>query len=464
MQKFNDYNMNRHVNTNNNSMFFNDNCKRDINLLNYFETHFVSTHNFQKISSIRWSLPENIELFHEETFKAIEFMSNCIYDENNANIRQPISPYIGKDDEFNSTIKEYEGKVKENKKLYFLIISLKLARLIYINPLSSTVIGREADKRFIKLCYNIIEHLEMTDLVDECLKETLEKFEYDSNTEMATFLSIVDWGLYNCSDEDYLKKKISSSILRRTPFIDTDIKRTNDFELTTIRQFKDLMLQVTVSELNEDVKTKIKTSLNNIIEDCFKDKTLYDKVNSILAYGLSRPNDICDKLLEEFGEKYRYKGVVYHGFRNINTNHKTVEELLAEYTTGYISASKDIEIATEFMHQDDEEFRDSDIITGVIEIYVDENVDNVDVERLLTKGYEDYSYLYERLNKSFAREKEVLIKLPLLKYKFLRPEAVKAKIKSKHMTAKYEEDKKNERIAKESAKEAISNIPEVGAF
>ena len=181
---------------------------------------------------------------------------------------------------------------------------------------------------------------------------------------------------------------------------------------------RDLKTELLCKNMDEVLKEKMLSKLNELINDNdFDDINEYNELKSILMYGGERPVDKSKKLMERYCdiEKYKYKGVVYHGFYNVEG---TVDVIgaLRYYENGYISCSKDINIAKSFSHT-----YDSGLFGGILEIYVDDDIEAIDVEKILKDEFDKSQNIYKELYNNFIHEKEVLIKMPIKKFKYISP-------------------------------------------
>lgn len=128
-------------------------------------------------------------------------------------------------------------------------------------------------------------------------------------------------------------------------------------------------------------------------------KELAEKLYCILEYDMSRPDDICEELMCEYGRFYN-NTTVYHGaFGN------RPEDVLNSYS-GFISCTPDLQVAESFAISD---YGDH-VICTVMEIKLN-NIYALDVQKLINDCYincpddELCIYIYE----SYNSENELLL-------------------------------------------------------
>ena len=181
---------------------------------------------------------------------------------------------------------------------------------------------------------------------------------------------------------------------------------------------RDLKTELLCKNMDKALKERMLSKLNELINDNdFDDINEYNELKSILSYGGERPVDKSEKLMERYGdiEKYKYKGVVYHGFHNVEGTIDVIGAL-RYYENGYISCSKDINIAKSFSHT-----YDSGLFGGILEIYVDDDIEAIDVEKILEDEFNKSQNIYKKLYNNFIHEREVLIKMPIKKFRYISP-------------------------------------------
>ena len=328
--------------------------------------------------------------------------------------------------------------IKDNDmELLKMVLAVKLSLLI-TSSFSRKQPVKNLDDYFIKLFYKIITRYGVGESLDEIiynkgnLKENIvndkseEKqkieldYDFNKDKEYAIITSILKININNITRYVEIKRLISnyySSIIGSyNIFTGRDLQFESKYSL--YEAIRDLKTELLCKNMDDDLKEKMLSKLNDLINDSdFDDINEYKELYSNLSYGGERPVYKSEKLMERYGdiEKYKYKGVVYHGFHNVDGTADVIGAL-RYYENGYISCSKDINIAKSFSNTGI-----SGLFGGIIEIYVDDDMEAIDVEKILEDEFNKSQNIYKNLYNNFIGEKEVLIKMPINKFRYISP-------------------------------------------
>lgn len=328
--------------------------------------------------------------------------------------------------------------IKDNDmELLKMVLVVKLSLMI-TSSFSRKQPVKNLDDYFIKLFYKIITRYGVGESLDEIiynkgnLKENIvndkseEKqkieldYDFNKDKEYAIITSILKININNITRYVEIKRLISnyySSIIGSyNIFTGRDLQFESKYSL--YEAIRDLKTELLCKNMDDDLKEKMLSKLNDLINDSdFDDINEYKELYSNLSYGGERPVYKSEKLMERYGdiEKYKYKGVVYHGFHNVDGT-ADVMGALRYYENGYISCSKDINIAKSFSNTGI-----SSLFGGIIEIYVDDDMEAIDVEKILEDEFNKSQNIYKNLYNNFIGEKEVLIKMPINKFRYISP-------------------------------------------
>lgn len=424
--KFNDFTLvDYSKNGRNDSKFYNmknlsENYKVVTYFLNYFSNPKIMTlinHNGQLDPyAFKNDLPDSI-------YKRIDIMAEYIMDEKTASY--DFRPVIDI-----TPTKDY------NIELLKTVLAVKLS-LMLTSSFSRKQPVEYLDDYFKKLFYKIITRYGVGEILDKIIynkgigeisandkndqkqKRDLD-YDFNKDKEYAIILSVLKVYLNNINPRIDIKNLISnyySSIIGSYNIITgRDLQFESKYSL--YEAIRDLRTELLCKNMDEALKERMLSKLNELINDNdFDDINEYNELKSILSYGGERPVDKSEKLMERYGdiEKYKYKGVVYHGFHNVEGTIDVIGAL-RYYENGYISCSKDITIAKNFSHT-----YDSGLFGGILEIYVDDDIEAIDVEKILEDEFNKSQNIYKKLYNNFIHEKEVLIKMPIKKFKYISP-------------------------------------------
>lgn len=425
--KFNDFTLlDYSKNGRNDSKFYNmknlsENYKVITYFLNYFSNPKIMTlinHNGELDPyAFKNDLPNSI-------YKRIDIMAEYIMDEKTSSndLRHVIDI---------TPTKNY------NMELLKTVLAVKLSLMI-TSSFSRKQPVEYLDDYFKKLFYKIITRYGVGEILDEIiyskgiLEETLANdkndpkrkrdldYDFNKDKEYSIILSVLKVNLNNINHYINIKNLISNYYSSMIGSYDIITGRDLQFEskYSLYEAIRDLRTELLCKNMDEALKERMLSKLNELINDNdFDDINEYNELKSILSYGGERPVDKSEKLMERYGdiEKYKYKGVVYHGFHNVEGTIDVIGAL-RYYENGYISCSKDITIAKNFSHT-----YDSGLFGGILEIYVDDDIEAIDVEKILEDEFNKSQNIYKKLYNNFIHEKEVLIKMPIKKFKYISP-------------------------------------------
>ena len=425
--KFNDFTLvDYSKNGRNDSKFYNmknlsENYKVVTYFLNYFSNPKIMTlinHNGELDPyEFKNDLPNSI-------YKRIDIMAEYIMDEKTSSndLRHVIDI---------TPTKNY------NMELLKTVLAVKLSLMI-TSSFSKKQPVEYLDDYFKKLFYKIITRYGVGEILDEIiyskgiLEETFANdkndpkqkkdldYDFNKDKEYSIILSVLKVNLNNINHYIIIKNLISNYYSSMIGSYDIITGRDLQFEskYSLYEAIRDLRTELLCKNMDEALKERMLSKLNELINDNdFDDINEYNELKSILSYGGERPVDKSEKLMERYGdiEKYKYKGVVYHGFHNVEGTIDVIGAL-RYYENGYISCSKDITIAKNFSHT-----YDSGLFGGILEIYVDDDIEAIDVEKILEDEFNKSQNIYKKLYNNFIHEKEVLIKMPIKKFKYISP-------------------------------------------
>lgn len=454
MKKFSEFRINNMIrNACEGSIYFNKNMMMGYNkIANYFDIYFASgiRQELDKYIFNRGDVKVYNELFSELIMRKISAMGEMVYDENNNG--------------FNSN--NNYGKVDhdENRKMIKYFITCNLIMVYYSNLVKCCSIV-EAERRVERLMYEAAIYWKVDGVLDYVVtrgevitnNEVKENDNNGKNKAPLTYNNNMEREILYNDDYDYgesKEKSLFKTILSRniTYCHNMNIKRNI---LDTFRNFNDMyereravrcnanfevlniikesMLQIGMMKMDLGVKDKVLKSLQKIKDDAiFNEEKTYLDMKDVLEYEENnRPNHKCEKIIEAFKDDYQFTGKVYHGFTDRWHSGNSAENVLKGYVEGFISCSKDIRIARNFATMKSyDDISKGDISYGaVLEINITEEHVAVDIEEILKEQYAKNSNMYGRLYDSYIREKEVLVKLPVVTYNVLHKDEVERIIK-----------------------------------
>lgn len=404
--------------------------------VNYFENGFLSSSEAQKIGRLMYAQTLRVEEIEEMILsrrlkRRIHTMADYVYDE--LRYCEP----------------NEKEKINDELNINFNHICLSLQLLtFYSQGIVRRMSGIEADRELVKAYYRIVRELGLCDFLDECLreankdyikneyifdKEDYDEFSYTPAHEYALFDKILRRNIINTYSFDSKKHLINS--LSNT--IGTyDLNRQKYDPMNNVYNIlKNTMIDISSSSIPLENKNKLVRALTNLASDTmFDEQKQLELMQSALVYHNNRrPVMKCNELFEKHKDKYKYKGVVYHGFVNTGTMYTVKNELKNYYTDGFISCSKDIKTASLFAGMDEYndfyEHESHRAMTGyIIEILIDDEVEAIDLESLLVDMYNSSKATYRGLYKSYRKEKEVLLKLPIVSYRLLSPQEISKRL------------------------------------
>lgn len=420
------------------SAFFN---KRIINhqqrMFVYFENYFSDNNTEMALYTMMQNTEHNSFKLNPIVLRKINLFSDFINDENdNSNNYNPRRGFI-------------EVNVIDNKKLSRFLTSCQLLS-VYIARAISGSPAVFADEAFTKLFYKLASHYNVLELLDKVIYYKGNYHNQDEKKEIDEGIPITvgEWKHQN-EDEikiDYDFNKNKEIALIQTVLTTKPIMRFPSSSLINIlgndysgrleydsyeflekgkceiyKKLKKMIIDINILSDQFINKDKIIDTISSLINDKeFEDVREYDSMNAVLNYYDERPVYKSEELMKKYkdNEKYKFKGVVYHGFKNRGGYTNNPVEVLSKYENGFISCSKDIKIASNFADDNGGSFG------GVIEIYIDDSVEALDIEKILKDDYEASQSKYKFLYDSFIHEQEVLVKMPINKFRYLTPDRV----------------------------------------
>lgn len=322
------------------------------------------------------------------------------------------------DKQINRSVLEINHEI--NLKLYTLQFIMGILSLVYTNSSVRLNDKREQDKMFIKLFYEIIDRLECIEILDNIIDEILKtghngkELVYDEVLEynlIRFFISTVNHNPYTTN--------LYRNIVEYSRYTDYTLKAYMSLHYTVynksykiyndIKWFKHKMdIQLSYSK----IRNEFDKLLDNFCLNEYEDYMLHDIVQMLVIDGMEyRDEQLTGILFNNFIDKYRYVGKVYHGSRDLTGKNKDINYLVSKYRYGSISASKDIKIAMNFAtHETYYTGDNTPILTYgfIAEIDLNENMIAIDLEKIMLDLKEKYPGLTDWV-KPFLKEKEVLI-------------------------------------------------------
>lgn len=424
------------------SMFYNKRLLGSLlRTVNYFEHGFCNSAQTQRLGGKLFNGRDVKELLNGESFKIlftdsmlrrIEVMADYIYDEGAYTIRK----------------ENIKTNHERNLKVSTVIILFELFTY-YSQALVNLTNAKHADQIAKRCYYEIIMYCEAGEYFDEIItrgnelydksmkeidpKYKGDKYAWDEEREFILFAEAIRRNITNSYTYDMITvlASVYSHRIGKTAF---ELERFKP-ESVAHEIIKKCILDLNSLSLDMTVKNRMMNKLNSLFEESIFDKEREaELVRAALIYANNRrPTMKCEKLFNTNKEKYDYKGIVYHGFRDIGYG-VNPRKLLEEYHDGFISCSKDLAIAAEFSGYNDIQDMDQGHKYNdglyVLEILIDENVDAIDIEKLLEDSYKKHPGKYETMYKSYIREKEVLLKLPMVSYNILSQDEVEKRLAS----------------------------------
>lgn len=433
----------------------------------YFELYFaknvardLTPYLYGNVPSLSYD-----KIFADYIMRKIGAMAECMYEEATYNQQDKNRSYSG-------FLIDHE----ENKRVLKYIITCKLL-LVYYSGMVHLYSVSTAETKLEKLMYEAALYWKVDDVFDyiitrgEKIKEPEKEksnnsprvpsfttfidnneeekkepqykddYEYNRNKEITLFQSILKYSMFFSGAISIRGILLNTyrNAYDRFEQINYDLNNPN-FNILNI--IKDTMLKISMVKLDLDVKDKVLKSLQKIMDDeMFKEENLFINMQSALEYSEhNRPNHTCEKLINAYKDKYSFTGKVYHGFRDRYGYKRSAEDILKDYKDGFISCSKDIRVARNFANSDYEE--DCRGFGGVIEIMIKEEDVAIDIEQILRDEYAKNSMLYCRLFDCYIKEREVLVKMPVISYNVLYRDEVEKIIRET-----YEKEKESKEEA-----------------
>lgn len=414
----------------------------------YFENYFINgdveMHLYQLPTTVE--MLNNFKLSMSKIIKRFDVFSDYTYDEK-------ISPNLAY---YNNPGIVYD--VNENKALFRFINSCQLFSAYFAKKLKGCP-GRYADELFTGVFYFLVNHYNIHDSLDKVIywrghnypKKKRNRNNGENNGEYN--MDVRDWKVENLSEIDGIKEDFDFSKEKEISLIKTvltaDIPAPSVSNIINIlgnkyserlnnignifsvqkegkgmiyEKLKSLLIEINLIDDTEyNNKDNIINKINNLLNDEeFNDIKEYKQLRSALDYYCgNRPIYACDELMEKYKDdkRYRFKGIVYHGYRDDNDGSINPISALSKYENGYISCSKDINVAVKFTN--------NFLRGGVIEIFIDDTIDAIDISKLLQDNYEKSNNTYKSLYNNFINEQEVMVKMPICKFRYLTPKQVK---------------------------------------
>lgn len=423
------------------SMFYNKRLLGSLlRTVNYFEQGFCNSAQVQRLGCKLFDGRDVKELLNGASFKIlftdsmlrrIEVMADYIYDEGAPTLR----------------CENIKTNHERNLKVSTVAILFELFTY-YSQALVRLTNAKHADRIAKRCYYEIIMYCGADEYFDELIttgnemydksmkeidhKHKGNKYAWDDEREFVLFGDIIRRNITNSFNYDMITV-MASTYSHRIGKTTIELERLKP-ENVAHEIIKKCIVDLNSLNLDMAVKNRMMNKLNSLFEESIFDKEKeVELVRAALIYANNRrPTMKCEKLFNDNKEKYDYKGIVYHGFRDIGYG-LNPRRLLEEYHDGFISCSKDLAIAAEFSGYNDigdmEPGRKYNDGLYVLEILIDENVEAIDIEKLLEDSYKKYPGKYEQMYKSYIREKEVLLKLPMVSYNILSQEEVEKRLK-----------------------------------
>lgn len=408
----------------------------------YFENYFMN----RDIQVNLYQLPtttdmiDDFKITMEKIMERFDVFSDYIYDEKTANYYQ-----------YNDCIDD----VSLNKTLFRFINSCQLFSAYFAKKIKGCP-GRYADELFTGVFYFLVNHYNVHDSLDKVIYwkgRSYPKKERNYSDDEYN-MTVRDWKSQNLNETDEFKEDFDFNKEKEICLIKTIL--SSQFSVPSAsniisclgneynelldgdiigrgfiiqkgkgmiyEKLKSLLVEINLVEDDEyEDKDNIINKINALLNDNeFDDIREYNQLKSTLNYGYgSRPVFECEELMKKYKDDkdYRFKGIVYHGYRDDNNGSLDPVRVLSRYENGYISCSKDVNQALNFTHN----FRSG----SIIEIFIDDNIDAIDISKLLEDNYKKSTNKYKDLYKSFINEQEVLVKMPISKFRYLTPDQVR---------------------------------------
>lgn len=434
--KYNDFKMTDYsLNVRSDSKFFNrENMSAVSKTVTYFNNYFIDPGILARLESndmiFDYSIPSDL-VDRMDTF------AKFIYDE---------KPDYGYGAYSGSSYKV--DKRDSNITILKVIVATKLLLAYTSGNVRKQPIDN-LDMYFSKVFYKIVYAFDAFDVIDSIVYYRGKKDISDNNIEESkqNMVTVNEWKNKDIKpDYDYNRNKETALI---TAIIRTNINyysRNNNLPLIVGEKYSgylnivedmnpfvsdfrfvdklklfnlitDMKTETICNNIDSEEKSAIIEKIDGILNDgVFDNVTKFKEINKALTYGGYRPDNDCKKLMDRYIGDYKYTGVVYHGFYNGNGT-PDVLSVLRHYDGGYISCSKDLRTAKNFARGGSE----CNMFGGILEIYIDEDIEAIDIEKILQDAYDKEKTVYRNLYNSFINEKEVLIKMPIKKYRLLTP-------------------------------------------
>lgn len=434
--KYNDFKMTDYsLNVRSDSKFFNrENMSAVSKTVTYFNNYFINPGILSRLESndmiFDYSIPSDL-VYRMDTF------AKFIYDE---------KPDYGYGAYSGSSYKV--DKRDSNITILKVIVATKLLLAYTSGNVRKQPIDN-LDMYFSKVFYKIVYAFDAFDVIDSIVYYRGKKDISDNNIEESkhNMVTVNDWKNKDIKpDYDYNRNKETALI---TAIVRTNINyysRNNNLPLIVGEKYSgylnivedmnpfvsdfrfvdklklfnlitDMKTETICNNIDSEEKSAIIEKIDGILNDgVFDNVTKFKEINKALTYGGYRPDNDCKKLMDRYIGDYKYTGVVYHGFYNGNGS-PDVLSVLRHYDGGYISCSKDLRTAKNFARGGSE----CNMFGGILEIYIDEDIEAIDIEKILQDAYDKEKTVYRNLYNSFINEKEVLIKMPIKKYRLLTP-------------------------------------------
>ena len=429
------------------SSFFN---KRIINyqqrMFVYFENYFSDNKTDMALYDMMQRTSHNRFNLNPTVLKKINLFSDYINDESDINNFQPRSINLEIND-------------KNNKKLARFLTSCQLLSVYVARAINGSP-AAFADEAFTKLFYRLASHYDVLDLLDKVIYYKGNYHSQDEKKEIDNGIPITatEWKQKHGIGDDEVKidydfNKNKEIALIQTVLTTKPVVRFQSSSLINLlgndysgrlehdsyeflekgkceiyKKLKKMIIDINILSDQFINKDKIIDSISKLINSKeFEDVREYNNMNAVLNYYDERPLYKSEELMEKYkdNKKYKFKGVVYHGFKNRGGYTNNPVEVISRYENGFISCSKDIQIASNFADDNGGSFG------GVIEIYIDDDIEALDIEKILKDGYDASQSKYKFLYDSFIHEQEVLVKMPINKFRYLTPDRVAEMIANK---------------------------------
>lgn len=437
--KYNDFKMTDYsLNVRNDSKFFNRENMSAVNkTVTYFNNYFINPGILSRLESNNMTFDYNLP---RDLVDRMDTFAKFIYDE---------KPDYGYGAYSGSSYKL--DKRNSNITLLRVIVATKLL-LAYTSGNVRKQPVDNLDMYFSKLFYKIVDTFDAFDVVDNVIyyrgkkdicdnneeskeinqpvvtvnewknKDVKPDYDYDRNKEIALITAIIRTNIDYFSRNVNLSQTVGEKYSGYLKIVEDMNPFLSDFgfvdKLKLFNLIKDMKTETICNNIDDEDKSVIIEKIDAILNDnVFDNITKYKEIKNALTYGGFRPDSECKKLMDKYIGDYKYTGVVYHGFYNEN-GVPDVLSVLRHYDGGFISCSKDLRTAKNFSRSCGSE---CNMFGGVLEIYIDEDMEAIDIEQILQDAYDKEKSVYRGMYNSFIHEKEVLIKMPIKKYRLLTP-------------------------------------------